>query len=110
MIDWSRIKLLRDEVGEEDFADVVGIFIEEVTEMIDRLRDAPALETLGNDLHALKGSALNLGFTSFSALCQTGETSAANGHPEDIVLGPILDCYEASKSAFLSGLEKGMAA
>jgi len=26
------------------------------------------------------------------------------------VLGPILDCYEASKSAFLSGLEKGMAA
>jgi HPt (histidine-containing phosphotransfer) domain-containing protein len=110
MIDWTRIKLLRDEVGEEDFADVVEIFIEEVTEMIDRLRDAPALDTLGDDLHALKGSALNLGFTTFSALCQTGETSAANGLPEEIVLGPILDSYDASKAAFLSGLEQGLAA
>jgi HPt (histidine-containing phosphotransfer) domain-containing protein len=109
MIDWTRIKLLRDEVGEEDFADVVDIFIEEVSEMIERLHRNPQLETLGDDLHALKGSALNLGFTTFAALCQTGETSAAKGNPEEIVLGPILTSYDASKTAFLNGLDAGMA-
>ena len=53
MIDWNRIKTLRDDIGEDDFPDVVEIFIEEVTEMIAHLRDTPQLETLGADLHAL---------------------------------------------------------
>jgi HPt (histidine-containing phosphotransfer) domain-containing protein len=108
MIDWNRIKTLRDDIGEDDFPDVVEIFIEEVTEMIANLRDTPQLETLGADLHALKGSALNLGFRSFAQLCQIGETAAAKGDAEAIDLPPILDCYDASKDAFLSGLENGL--
>lgn len=107
MIDWNRIETLRDEIGEDDFPEIVEIFIEEVTEMIANLRNAPQLETLGADLHALKGSALNLGFRSFAQLCQIGETAAANGEAEAIDLPPILDCYDASKEAFLSGLESG---
>lgn len=110
MIDWSRIKSLRDEVGADDFDEVVEIFIEEVSEMIDRLRSAPQVDSLGEDLHALKGSALNLGFTDFSDLCQKGETLAANGRSTEIVLEPILDCYDTSKAAFLSGLAMGAAA
>lgn len=110
MIDWNRIKTLRDEIGEEDFPDVVDIFIVEVSAMIDRLRTAPRPETLGADLHALKGSALNLGFSDFAAMCQMGETAAANGRTQDIVLEPILQCYEDSKDIFLSGLQSGMAA
>jgi HPt (histidine-containing phosphotransfer) domain-containing protein len=109
MIDWNRIKTLRDEIGEDDFPDVVEIFIEEVTEMISNLRETSQIETLGADLHALKGSALNLGFRSFSQLCQVGETAAANGDAETIELPPILDCYDVSKEAFLSGLENGLA-
>ena len=35
MIDWTRIKQLRDEIGEEDFPEVVEIFIEEVSKKID---------------------------------------------------------------------------
>jgi HPt (histidine-containing phosphotransfer) domain-containing protein len=110
MIDWSRIKNLRDEVGAEDFDEVVEIFIEEVAEVIERLRHAPQVDTLGDDLHALKGSALNLGFTAFSDLCQTGETLAAHNRAEDIALEPILDCYDLSRTAFLSGLQNGEAA
>jgi len=110
MIDWNRIKTLRDEIGEEDFPDVVDIFIEEVSEMIDSLRNSTQHETLGADLHALKGSALNLGFSSFAQLCQVGETAAANGQADLIDLPPIFDCYEASKAIFLTGLENGKAA
>ncbi len=107
MIDWNRIIMLRDEIGEDAFPDVVEIFIEEVSEMIDKLRNAPEIETLGEDLHALKGSALNLGFTNFAELCQNGETRAANGHADEIYLPPIIQCYEDSKDIFLAGLENG---
>lgn len=104
MIDWARIKTLRDEVGEEDFGDVVEIFIEEVSEMVERLRTTPCTDSLGEDLHALKGSALNLGFTEFSELCQIGETLAATGNPEEIDLPPILASYDKSSATFLDGL------
>lgn len=104
MIDWTRIKNLRDEVGAEDFDEVVEIFIEEVAETIERLRASPQVETLGEDLHALKGSALNLGFESFSDLCQAGETLAGEGRADEIKLEPILASYDASKVAFLEGL------
>jgi HPt (histidine-containing phosphotransfer) domain-containing protein len=109
MIDWTRIKNLRDEVGAEDFDEVVEIFIEEVSEMIETLRAAPRADTLGEDLHALKGSALNLGFTDFSALCQKGETLAAQDRASEINLTPILHCYDRSKAAFLDGLALGHA-
>ena len=104
MIDWTRVKTLRDEVGAEDFGDVVEIFIEEVSEMVERLRTAPQIETLGEDLHALKGSALNLGFFEFSTLCQIGETLAAQGKAAEIELPPILASYDNSSTAFLEGL------
>ena len=107
MIDWTRITNLREEVGEEDFAEVVEIFIEEVSEMVQSMREAPNLETLGADLHALKGSALNLGFTTFSQLCQAGETAAANGQAASVPLEPILNNYEKSKEALLAGLRQG---
>lgn len=110
MIDWARIKMLRDEIGEEDFPEVVEIFIEEVSMMIDSLRSAPRLDTLGANLHALKGSALNLGFNTFAEMCQRGESAAADGRAGEIVLEPILRCYEDSRDIFLSGLDSGLAA
>lgn len=104
MIDWVRVKTLRNEVGAEDFDDIVEIFIEEVSEMVERLRTAASLETIGDDLHALKGSALNLGFIEFSTLCQTGETLASTGQSNAIDLPPVIACYDKSIAAFLEGL------
>lgn len=104
MIDWDRVTELREEIGEEDFAEVVELFLEEVEQVIGKLRDAPDLNSLGNDLHFLKGSALNLGFRGFSVLCQTGETAASEGHADTVNIAEVLASYDVSKEAFQSGL------
>ena len=104
MIDWQRVTSLRDEIGDDDFQDIVPIFIDEVTEITDKLRNATDLDQLEHDLHALKGSALNLGFSEFCALCDRGESLAANGNAEQVDITAILTAFDASRAAFLTGL------
>ena len=104
MIDWDRIEELRAEIGQEDFGEVVDIFLEEVEEGLARLRAATTAEALAAEFHFLKGSALNLGFQSFSTLCQAGETAASEGSYSKADIDAILSCYEASKKAFEQGL------
>lgn len=105
MIDWTRVSELRDEIGAEDFGDVVDLFLEEVEAEIDTLREGCDPATLEARLHFLKGSALNLGFADFSALCQQGETCAAQGATDRIDLPATLHCFDRSRAAFLAGLE-----
>ena len=102
MINWARVSELRDEVGEEDFDEVVEMFIEEVEEVMVRLISAPNPETYEEDLHFLKGSALSLGFSAFSDLCQIGEKAAANGQAETIDLEKVFETYAESKTEFLN--------
>ncbi|SCM69370.1 Hpt domain-containing protein [Donghicola eburneus] len=110
MIDWDRIKELRDEIGAEDFAEVAEMFVSEVDASIDTLRTSPNMGTLGEDLHFLKGSALNLGFAELSRLCQEGEIAARAGNPETVDIGQVVSTYDASKEQFLnSALVKGAA-
>ena len=105
MIDWDRIEELRAEIGDEDFHEVVEIFLEEVEEGLHRLTTADSAGSLASEFHFLKGSALNLGFQSFSTLCQAGETSASEGHQNEIDLGTVLCCYHDSKKVFQNGLK-----
>jgi len=109
MIDWNKVAELRDEIGAEDFGEVVEIFLEEVDEAIGIMRECPDLSKMECGLHFLKGSALNLGFRDFSKLCQAGETAAATGKQATVDLPEILASYDASKLAFLAGLETKMA-
>jgi HPt (histidine-containing phosphotransfer) domain-containing protein len=74
MIDRARVNDLRDEVGAEDLAEVVRMFCEEVEETLDRLRSRPS-RSLADDLHFLKGSALNIGMSEVGTLCQSFEAS-----------------------------------
>ncbi len=104
MIHWSRVNELRDEVGAEDFDEVVELFLEEVEEVIDRLRENVDLGQLEQDLHFLKGSALSLGFAAFSELCQDGERKSASGLPETVDLSAIITGFSQSKSLFVSQL------
>ncbi|MEK9733498.1 MAG: hypothetical protein VW297_03615 [Paracoccaceae bacterium] len=46
MIDWIRIDELRDEVGQDDFGDIVGVYFEEVQEALENLRRADTVVTL----------------------------------------------------------------
>ncbi|MCI2400045.1 Hpt domain-containing protein [Aliiroseovarius subalbicans] len=100
MISWDRVNELRDEIGEEDFAEVAEMFLEEVEQVIDRLRRDPKPELFEQDLHFLKSSSLNLGFEALSKLCHDGERQAATGHADNVQLGPVFETYAASKQAF----------
>lgn len=104
MIDWKRLAELRDEVGADDFQEVVTLFLEEVDEVIARLRAAPDPGRFEADLHFLKGGALNLGFQKFSHQCQIGEAQAAGGDPGAVDLQAVLSAYDDSRTMFLGRL------
>lgn len=110
MIDWSRVNELCGEVGAEDFDEVVELFLEEVEEVIEKLRTAPDISQLEQDLHFLKGSALSLGFAAFSDLCQAGERVSADGHADKVNISEIIAEFERSKAGFLAELSTRLAA
>lgn len=109
MIDWERVKELRDEIGAEDFAEVVEMFLQEADEAITRLLPTLTAKAMEADLHFLKGAALNLGFAALSGLCQDGERRAASGSTE-VDLQSVAQVYIASKAAFQTWLEQALAA
>ncbi len=106
MIDWKRVAELRDEIGAEDFGEVVDLFLEEVEGEIAVLRGGCAEDALESRLHFLKGSALNLGFRAFSTLCQNGESAAAAGQPQRVDLPATLASFDDSKAEFMAGLSR----
>lgn len=105
MIDWPRVSELREEVGPDDFGEVVEIFLEEVEGVIAKLAGGDHAQ-LEQDLHFLKGSAMNLGFDEFSALCLDGERRAAEGDAGSVDVAAVIASYQASKTSFLSGLNE----
>jgi len=103
MIDWKRVEELRSEIGESGFAEVVELFWDEVEAILDRLpRDSGT--QLESDLHFLKGSAWNLGFTDFGAHCQHGEKKAAQGRAAEVDLAYVTGQYYDTKAVFLANL------
>jgi HPt (histidine-containing phosphotransfer) domain-containing protein len=106
MIDWDRIRALREEVGPEDFDEVVELFLMEVDAEIDALHSIEREGGLGEKLHFLKGSAMNLGFSDFSSLCQAGESRLSEDRAAPIDLEAILASYRASRDQFLAELPK----
>lgn len=102
MINWSRVAELREEVGAEDFEEIVELFLEEVDEVIGLLRGGDGLDELEDHMHFLKGSALNIGFSTFADLCQIGESLSAEGRIEDVDVDGVLDAYDAARLYFLA--------
>ncbi len=94
MIDWLRVDELRKEVGEEAFEEVAELFLEEVDEMMERLPEVEGAQVPAA-MHFLRGSALNLGFRSFAALCLDAEKAASTGCPVD--LSPLVATYRSAR-------------
>lgn len=109
MIDWARVRELRDEIGADDFDEVVALFLEEADEVIARMSAALGAKAVEADLHFLKGAALNLGFAQFAALCQAGERRAAAGDAA-VDIAPVRESYAESKIALGLGLARTLAA
>ena len=108
MIDWDRVASLRDEIGAADFAEVVEMFLTESDEAVARLVAGRPDPTLEADLHFLKGSALNLGFSVLAALCSAGEKRAAAGVPVNVP--EVAASYAATREAFEARLRGSRAA
>jgi histidine phosphotransfer protein HptB len=106
MIDWDRVNELRSEIGEDDFDEVVTLFLEEADDVIAKITVLSGAKPLEADLHSLKGAALNLGFEEFAALCQEGERRAAAGSTE-VDLELVRQIYAASKQTFEAALAQG---
>ncbi|TMM52619.1 Hpt domain-containing protein [Sulfitobacter sabulilitoris] len=103
MIDWTHVAQLRDEVGPDDFEEIIEIFLTEVDDGLSVLQSqAPC--NMASALHALRGCAMSLGFTEFSAVCQNGEDLAARGQSDLVNLPEVLQSYAASRARFLSDL------
>jgi HPt (histidine-containing phosphotransfer) domain-containing protein len=100
MLDWDRIRELREEIGEEDYAEVVELFFEEVESAVERLGQPGTIEQRESDLHFLKGSALNLGFAKLGALCEAGEHKAAQGVIDEHEIADVISAYSESREAF----------
>lgn len=103
MIDWQRVEDLKKEIGDEDFGEVVALFLEEADEVVARLPGVNTAKGLESDLHFLKGSALNLGFTDLAQICQLGERKAAAGET-DVPLDQVQVVYATSRTTFLGRL------
>ncbi len=104
MIHWPRVRQLRDEVGADEFDEVVEIFLDEVQEVIARLHADTARKDLEQNLHFLKGSALSLGFEVFSKLCQDGERLAAQGQGGTVDIPNTVQIFHDSVTEFKDGL------
>jgi HPt (histidine-containing phosphotransfer) domain-containing protein len=105
MVDWMRVKDLQDEIGADDFAEVVQLFLEETDAVVDRLAASPPLTEIEALLHFLKGSSVNLGLATLGRLCAEGERRAAAGQPQDVDLAAVAQTYARSKHEFLTGLQ-----
>lgn len=104
MIDWRRVQDLRSEIGPNCFDELVSLFLKETDEVVARLPTVTDARAMENDLHFLKGSALNLGFADLATVCQSGEGRAATG-AVDIAVDVVISIYNQSRAAFLGGLQ-----
>ena len=103
MVDWNRIRELREEIGEDDYAEVIELFFLEVEAAIERLVLPGTAAEREADLHFLKGSAVNLGFTTFGGLCAKGELHAVERALDDADIREVIESYRASRGVFEAG-------
>jgi len=111
MIDWARVSELVDEIGAEDFGEVVELFLDEVETAISSLETADGNPVVvAEQMHFLKGAALNLGFENLAQLCMKGEKSAAAGRPEVVSADEVRQTYLSSREQFERELPDKIAA
>lgn len=93
LIDWDLLLALKADIGEEDFADVITLFVAEMGEKLAQLQNAPGLSS-ADDFHFLKGSASNLGFFAMSLACDAAEAACRSGAVPD--LESVIDAFESA--------------
>ena len=109
MIDWDRVRELQEEVGQEDFEEIVTLFLEEVDEATANLSEETTGDALADALHFLKGCSLNLGFRELASLCEQGEGTARSDPDAAIDVRAVQQAYRASRDSFLARMSEAAA-
>ena len=103
MIDWVQVRQLQDDVGKEEMAEVVELFLAEVDEAMETLQshyDTMSVEDRSAAFHFLKGCALNLGFKAFADQCSLGEEITKGGGIPGFEISDLAAIYASSKQPF----------
>lgn len=108
MIDWERLSELRSDLGDEEFLPALELFVDEVESVAMRLSMDNAAQ-LERDLHFMKGSASNLGFDTFAAMCGEFEEAASRGNTMIIDIDALLEVYAESKALLSRSIAGGIA-
>ncbi|RVV98033.1 hypothetical protein EKE94_11250 [Mesobaculum littorinae] len=99
---WQRLNEVRDDIGVEDFADIVHLFLEETEEGLTSLDWAGPVQDRADRLHFVKGAALNLGLSGLAEGC-----SAAGRHaledPEQ-AQADLLTCFDRTRAVLTEEL------
>ncbi len=103
MIDWERVSELRGDVGEEAFAEVRSIFIDEAEKLLSQF-EAGGSGKWEEDFHFLKSTALNMGFVEVARLCQDAELRARFGEAGPADAAAVAASFRASMTEFEQGL------
>ena len=105
MIDWSRVDELVEEIGAEDFGEVVDLFLDEVEGAIATFEGASTDPVIVEEqMHFLKGASLNLGFESLAQLCLKGEKAASSGDASAVTPDEVRATFESSRAQFQTDL------
>ncbi|TGD67406.1 Hpt domain-containing protein [Tabrizicola sp. WMC-M-20] len=99
MIDWQIANDLKQAIGADVFDEVIAVFFAEADDTLTRMMAATTAEDMQNELHFMKGSALNLGFSDMAQLCQRLELRAEAGDT-DLPLAQVQTVYAASREEF----------
>ncbi|MGN0932016.1 Hpt domain-containing protein [Falsigemmobacter intermedius] len=107
MLNLQQLDDLRSDVGEDGFADLIALFLEETDGVVARMTAPGPKMDPAADFHFLKGAARNLGLESFSAVCHEAELAAAAGQPAPLSPADLDAAWRESRIRLLAQL--GMA-
>jgi HPt (histidine-containing phosphotransfer) domain-containing protein len=102
-MNWSRVTELKDEVGVDAFTEVLELFLEEIDEMVVKLKAGPDPGGLAGDLHFMKGAALNLGFDELAMACTQAEADLRTPGDTPVDVTNILQVYAVSRAELTQG-------
>jgi len=100
MIDWDRVQELRNDFGDEDFTEIVAMFLGEVELKIGEMQQGMTDTELAEAFHFVKGSAANLGFKALQEFAAEGEASPEQGRLTD-----LSELFTTSRTSFETQLD-----
>lgn len=107
MIDWNKLSTLSSELG-PDYHEVVELFVDDAEACLARLMSSAGdNSSMRDDIHFLRGCALNLGMRQLARLCAEAE-AGLRGNSTPVDLGPIIDCYAESKRVMTAQSQQGV--